>query len=71
MCNPSHTAGGMPRVHSDGTRHISHAQGIHPEEGTTMAIILIAQFITVCSATNLAEARPLFSPVQGPSPAKT
>src|SRR5215471_2563028 len=43
MCNPSHTAGGMPRVHSDGTRHISHAQGIHPEEGTTMAIILIEE----------------------------
>src|SRR5262249_32499938 len=32
---------------------------------------LIAQFITFCSASNLAEARCFASPVQGSSPAKT
>ena len=30
-----------------------------------------AQFITFCSASNLAEARYVSSPVQGSSPAKT
>jgi hypothetical protein len=31
----------------------------------------VAQFIILCSASNLAEARPISSPVQGSSPAKT
>jgi hypothetical protein len=41
MCNPSHTAGGTHGIYLDGKRHPSQAQGAHPEEGSTMAIILI------------------------------
>ena len=36
-----------------------------------LAVSRFAQFITVCSAYNLAEARHISSPVQGSSPAKT
>jgi hypothetical protein len=45
MCNPSHTAGGTHGVYSDGQRHPSQAQGAHPEEGSTMAIILIEEVL--------------------------
>jgi PAS domain-containing protein len=45
--------------------------GYTAAEAIGQPITLIAQFITVCSASNLAEAQPISSPVQGSSPAKT
>ncbi len=45
MCNPSHTACDTHGVYSDGKRHTSPAQGAQPEEGSTMAIILIEEVL--------------------------
>src|SRR5215468_5733398 len=45
MCNLPHIVCGTSSVYSDGKRHIFHAHGTPPEEGSIMAIILIEEVL--------------------------
>jgi hypothetical protein len=61
----------VPIPHVSPSKPSYRQRATREEQPAKPQLSLFAQFITVCSASNRAEARPLSSPVQGSSPVQT